>query len=125
MISLVAVLALSLISLCSLIHILERKRENDKSSQYADLTEDQKMIAATKQSKSALFIAGIVLLLALAMICVPIRYIELAGISIVLSLIACVYTTICVAPALHSYMCDVHSEREKQKLSKNVTTNKD
>ncbi len=123
-ISLVTVLALTVLSLFALICILERARENTKSVQFSNLTEDQKLISATKQTRSLLLPAGVILLLAIVLICVPISYIQLAGVGIILSLIASVYTAICISPALHAYLSEIHNAKEKQKLSKNVTTNK-
>ena len=120
MVSLVAVLALTVYSIFAFTSILERVKENNKSKQYAELTQDQKLISATKQNKHLYLICIILLAVSLAIIFVPVRYIQLAAVSVQLAVIACVFTFTFIAPALYAYLADFQTNKEKQKLSKNV-----
>lgn len=120
MVSLVAVLALTVYSIFAFTSILERVKENNKSKQYAELTHDQKLISATKQNKHLYLICIILLAVSLAIIFVPVRYIQLAAVSVQLAVIACVFTFTFIAPALYAYLADFQTNKEKQKLSKNV-----
>lgn len=124
MISLVSVLAFTILSVLAFALILERSRENAKSKQYSALTQDEQLLNATKQNKNLLWFAVALFALTIVMVCVPIRYIQLAGVSLQLCLAVCAYTSIFVAPALHVYLADVRNSKAKQKLSKNITINK-
>lgn len=104
--------------------LLEKIRENSKSKQFASLTEDEKMWTVTKQSKNLIWFAGVIFAFALCLIFIPIRSLQLAGLSILLTLIVTVYTNIFIAPALFINLADIRNAREKQRLSKNVTNNK-
>lgn len=123
-VSLVGVLAFTVLSLLALIFILERAKENAKSKQYSELTQDEQFIKATSQNKHLIWFAAVLFALFVVMVCVPITYVQLAGVSLLLSLIVCAYTSIFVAPSLHVYLTDIKNARAKQKLSKNVTVNK-
>lgn len=124
MVSLVGVVIFTALSTLIFALILERNRENTKSKQYANLTEDEALLNATKQNKNLLWFAVALLALTIVMVCVPIRYVQLAGVSLQLCLLVCAYTSVFVAPALHAYLADIKNTKAKQKLSKNVIANK-
>ena len=121
-VSLIGTLIFTLLSAIVTTLILERKRENSKSKQYAELSESAKMFEATKQNKHLLWIAAVLFALMIVMLCIPIRYIALAGVSLIICLVVCAYTAICVTPALNVYLSETFIAKEKQRLSKNVTT---
>ena len=123
-VSLVGVLVFTMLSVLTFALILERARENSKSKQYASLSSDEQLICATKQNKNLLWVAVALFALTIVMVCLPIRYIQLAGVSLQLCLLVAAFTSLFVAPALHSYLFDIRSAKAKQKLSKNVTTQK-
>lgn len=124
MISLMGSIVGTLLSIFALVMIFERIRENSKSKQHALLSEDKKMFTATCQNKFLLLIAAVILVLSIVMICLPVRYIRLAGLSLQLCLLVAAYTCIAISPALYVNLAQVFKSREKQKLSKNVTTEK-
>ena len=119
MIALCSIIAMSVLSVFALICILEREKENLKSKQYAELTPEQSLWTATKQSKwliSIFAIAGIVSLLALV---IPINYIRFAGLAGLIITIVSVYTAIGICPALQALFVEISNTRQKQRLSKN------
>ena len=123
-VSLVGILVGTVLSVLVTALILERVRENAKSKQYAALSVDENLLIATKQNKNLLWFAIVLFAITVVMICVPIRYIQLSGVSLMLCIIAGAYNSIFVSPALHAYLVDVRNTKAKQKLSKNVTTSK-
>lgn len=121
-ISLAAVLVSTILVVLGFACILERERENSKSKQYADLTTDERLILASKQSKTLLILPIVCAVTVLVMVCLPIRHIQLGGVSILLSLVSALYTMLLITPALHANLLDLSKVRQKQKLSKNKVT---
>ncbi len=124
MISIISIVIESVLGVFVLAHLLETIRENSKAKQFLALSEDEKMWTATKQSKNFIWFAGVILAFALCLIFIPIRTLRLAGLSILLVLIITAYTSILISPALYVSLADIRNAKEKQRLSKNVTTNK-
>lgn len=118
-ISLASVLFSTILVVFGVTLILEREKENSKSKQYADYSWDLKLITATKQNKTLWIMPIICAVLGLVMICVPIKYVQLGGVSIWLSVISAVYTMVFITPALHVSLMELKTFRQKQKLSKN------
>ena len=123
-ISLVGLVVFTVITIFALVFILERVRENSGSSQYENLNSAEQLLLATKQSKHLAWIAVVVFALVVVMLCVPINYVKLAAVSILICLLVCMYTSVGVAPALHSYMLEMFKQKQKEKLSKNVVNKK-
>ena len=121
-ISLAGILVFTILGIVATALILERTRENAKSKQYATLTEDESLMLATKQNNKMLWFAAALFALTIVMVCVPVRYLQLAGVSLQLCLIVTAYTSVLVAPALNAYLAEIRKLRNKRKLSKNVTT---
>lgn len=119
LVSLAAVLVSSVLVVFGFTQILERNRENSKSKQYAAHNEDEKLILASKQCKTLVIIPIVALILSFVMVCVPVAYVQLAGVSILLCVISSIYSLLFVTPALHVYINDIKNLRAKQKLSTN------
>lgn len=124
MLSIVSVIVESVLGAFVATHLLESIRANSKSKQFISLSEDEKMLTVTKQSKNLLWLAGVVFAFALCLIFIPIRSLRLAGLSVLLGLLVTAYTSILVVPALYANLAEVRNAKEKQRLSKNVTNNK-
>ena len=122
MITLCVTVALTILSTFAFAMMLERNKENSKSTQYADLDNTQKMMLATKQNNWLLVFAVVVLAMSLVFLFTPIKYMRLAGLTSLIALLVTLYSTVLMVPGLHVYLLDVAGSREKKKLSKNVET---
>ncbi|MBQ8468819.1 MAG: hypothetical protein IJ542_03610 [Clostridia bacterium] len=120
MITLCTVVALTILSTFAFASILERNRENSKSSQYAELDSNEKMMLATKQNKWLLVFAIAVLAISLVFVFTPIKYVRLAGVTSLIALAVAAYSVVLMVPAIHGYLLEMAGTREKKKLSKNV-----
>jgi preprotein translocase subunit SecF len=123
-ISLAACLILTIFVVFALVAILEREREISKSKQYADLSYDQKLMMATGKNKWLLAFPAVLLVLCIILLFVPSSYIRLASLSVMLALIVSVYSTIMFVPAVHANLMELRALKQKQKLSKNVSSSK-
>ena len=123
-VSLVATILFSAITVFVLVVILERVKENAQSSQYANMSEAQQLIVSTKQNKMLLYISVAILAVCLVLICIPVKYVQLSALSVALCTLVAGYTSICVAPALYVYLLEIKNIKEKLRLSKDVKPNK-
>lgn len=124
MVSIVSIMVESIVGAFVFVHLLESIRSNSKTKQFLALSEDEKMWSVTKQSKNLIWLAGVIFAFALCLIFIPIRSLQLAGLSVLLGLLVSAYTSIFMAPALYSNLAEIRNIKEKQRLSKNVTNNK-
>ncbi len=114
MISLIACLVLSILSTYAFAFVLERVRENRKSSAYADYTAEEHFMLAYFKNKSVIFIAVVLAVACIALIFVPINYVRLAAVSSLIALLVSAYTYMLMAPALHCYLLEISSLAPKK-----------
>lgn len=124
LVGLCSVVIISIVSVFAFICILERYKENAKSSQYDELSYDQKLMLSTKQNKWLLVMAVVIFVISAVMILTPVNYVRLAGLNILICLVASGYSTIFMVPALHGYLLELAGAKEKKRLSKNNTKTK-
>lgn len=124
LVGLCSVVIVSIVSVFAFACILERNKENSKSSQYDELSFDQKLMLATKQNKWLLVLAAVVFVVSLVMVLTPVNYVRLAGLNILLCLVAGSYSTVFMVPALHGYLLELAGAKEKKRLSKNNSKTK-
>ena len=128
MVSFVSVVVLSLLVVWVLSLMFERVKENSKSSAYSDYTNEQHFFKATKQVWQYGLIAAVILVACLVLVCVPIKYVQLAALSVIFADIVAAVTAAIVAPGLQCYLQQVYTlrpERKKKvKKAKNAKTKK-
>lgn len=124
MISIVSVIVESVLGSLVVAHLMECIRSSSKTKQFMTLSEDEKMWTVTKQSKNLIWLAGVIFAFALCLIFIPIRSLQLSGLSILLGMLVTAYTSIFMVPALYANLAEIRNTKEKQRLSKNVTNNK-
>jgi len=124
LVGLCSAIAISILSVFALACILERYKENAKSSQYEELGYDQKLMLSTKQNAWLLILAGVMCFVSVVMICTPINYMRLAGLNILISVVVGGYSASCIGPALHGYLLELAGAKEKKRLSKNNSKTK-
>lgn len=124
MVGLCCSLVLSILSTFAFALVLERYRENKKSSQYAEYSYDEHLLLATKQNKWLLIFAVVGVVLSFTFVLTPVAYVRLIGLNVLISLLVAAYSTTCIAPALHCYMLEIAGNKEKVRLSKNQPNKK-
>ena len=124
LVGLCSAVVLTILSVFAFACILERYKENARSSQYDELNFDQKLMLATKQNNWLVAIACVTFATALVMIFTPVAYVTLAGVNVLISLVVGGYTATFIAPALHGYLLELAGAKEKKRLSKNNSQTK-
>ena len=124
LVGLCSAVVLTILSVFAFACILERYKENARSSQYDELNFDQKLMLATKQNNWLVAIACVTFATALVMIFTPVAYVTLAGVNVLISLVVGGYTATFMSPALHGYLLELAGAKEKKRLSKNNSQTK-
>ena len=116
---------LTLVMSIILIHIYEKYRKEAKLHISDNLTINERMINAEKESIKPFAIIFISLLVVLAfMMFVPATVVKFTALNIFVSLIVTAYTSMIIGPASYVALLDIRDVRHKAVLSRNDTVNK-
>ena len=126
MISLVAIVALTLIMSAVMIVIYEKYKELANLKTEEKMTIAQRMETSEKATiKPYVIIAGIVLVFALLMLFVPVARVRFASLGIIFALIVTAYTTLIIGPGSYAALLELKNDYLMAVLSRNDTVNKE
>ena len=126
MISLVAIVVLTLIMSAVLIVVYEKYRELANLKTEEKMTISQRMATSEKTTlKPYAIIAGIVLVFALLMLFVPVSMVRFAALGIIFALIVTAYTTLIIGPGSYAALLELKNDYLMAVLSRNDTVNKE
>ena len=119
----VGILVVNMLSIILYTLSLEKVRETSLLKQNKDLTNREIYKDANKKTFSSFVIVSAALFVfAVASFLSPVAAIQLFSLALVEGLLVCFYSYSLVSFELGSYLADVKSIRDKQRLSKNVET---
>ena len=121
----IAIIAGIAIVLFAVILLLEKVRENQAMKLNENLTCKELVSMSNKSALRPLVVlAALFLIAAIVVICVPVKVMTFAGVSLITSLAVAVYTYILITTNTYAYLLDLKRTSEKARLSKNNTNNK-
>lgn len=125
MISLVAIVVLTLIMSAVLIVIYEKYRELANLKTEEKMTIYNRMAVSEKETlKPYGIIAGIALVFALLMLFVPVAMVRFAALGVIFALLVTVYTTLIIGPGSYASLLELKNDYLMAVLSRNDTVNK-
>lgn len=125
LISLGAMLVLTLIMSALLIQIYEKNREEKKLQTNEKLSATERMIASEKQVvKPYLFVGIAIVVFAALLVFVPVNAVRFTSLNILIATLVTAYTSFIVGPGSYSYLLEVSEFNKKAVLSRNDTVNK-
>lgn len=125
MISLVAIVVLTLIMSAVLIVIYEKYRELANLKTEEKMTISNRMAVSEKETlKPYGIIAGIALVFALLMLFVPVAMVRFAALGVIFALLVTVYTTLIIGPGSYASLLELKNDYLMAVLSRNDTVNK-
>lgn len=124
-ISLSAVLILTLVMSVILVHIYEKFREASKMQNADKIPASERMLTSEKQViKPYLIIAATALGISLLLLIIPSAMVRLSSLSVLIALIVTAYTSLIIGPASYTALLDIRDMNRKAILSRNDTVNK-
>lgn len=122
--SCVAVFVASIMSMFIFCYIQEKAREGMLSRQNKELSNREIFMGAIKSSLVVIcIISAMLFIFSISSLFIAANFIKLFGVALLECIIVALYSVL-ISTELASYLSDVQSIRDKQKLSKNVTTKK-
>ena len=124
LISLGAMMVLTLIMSAILIQIYEKNREETKLQTNEKLSATERMIVSEKQViKPYIFIGASILIFAALLAFVPVNAVRFTSLNILIATIVTAYTALIVGPGAYSYLLQVSEYNKKAVLSRNDNVN--
>ena len=124
-ISLIEILALTVLVIFASILLLEKIREN-KKLRHNDGLSAREIVSMSKREtmKPLIYLSALLLIVCLVLVCVPVRLVTLSALSLLVCLVAGVYSFYFLGVDLHSQMLSLQEDNQKLALSKNVSASK-
>ena len=120
LISVMIMLILMAVVLFVFVLLLERIRANSKLKHNENIsTED--LVATSEKAiiKPAIFLGVLALVVSIALICIPVRYVILTAVVLFVCLLASAYSFVFVGVPMHERLLDLKIQSDKMKLSRN------
>lgn len=123
LISVICIISGILLSLFASVLTLEKVRENSKLRQN-NVATAYELVEMSKKSviRPLIFLAGLVAVASLVMLCIPVRYVIFSALSLIICLLVAVYSFYFVGMELEANLLDLQKISQKAKLSRNVSS---
>lgn len=119
-VSLIVILCGIVFVLFALVLTLERIKENSALKHNESLSTAE-LVEISKRGviKPLIVFAVLIMVVAIVLVCIPVRYVALSALSLIVCLAVCVYSYYLLGIELHKYLLELKATNDKLKLSKN------
>lgn len=102
--------------------LLEKIRENKKMKHNQSLSQEEIVNLSNKETIRPLaFGSALILVLAIVLVCIPVRVVTFSALSLVVCLAVAIYSYYCLTITLQSVMLSIEQATQKARLSRNVS----
>jgi len=120
MITMIEILCGIILALFAFILLLERIRENAQLKHNEGLSTEELVQTSNKSVlKPLVFLAILITVVAIAFVCVPVRFVTLSACGLLVSIATAVYTYYFVGVGVHEKLLEFKVNADKMRLSKN------
>lgn len=119
--AIIEVLAMVVLVVFATVLLLEKIRENQKLKHNENLSPNELVDLSNKETlKPIIVLAAMLLVFSLVMLCVPVFVVTMSALTMIVLILASVYSYYFMGISLHKVMLMLKSTKEKMRLSKNL-----